>query len=69
MAHQTTPRSYRCSYHPKDSFGHAVLSESGVLPSIQLKARSASQAEALAWATVGCPVASVERLEDAEMAT
>lgn len=61
-------RSYRCSYHPKDSFGHVTLSESGVLPSIQLKARSATQAEALAWATVGCPVASVERLDEVAIA-
>jgi hypothetical protein len=60
-------RSYRCSYHPKDKFGYVVLSDTGALPSIRLQAENANQAEMLAWATVGCPIASVERLDEQEV--
>lgn len=60
-------RSYRCTYHPKDQEGRPVASDSGALPSIRVKANSANQAELLAWATTGCNVASVERLEECEV--
>jgi hypothetical protein len=60
-------RSYRCSYHPKEKFDQVALSETGALPSIQLKAKNATQAEMLAWATTGCPIASVERLDEQEV--
>lgn len=61
-------RSYRCTYHPKDKFGQVILSDTGALPSIQLQATSANQAEMLAWATLGCPIASVERLDEVAIA-
>ena len=64
MAQQITEaRSYRCSYHPKDLNGHPVAADSGVLPTIQLKASNAEQAQRAAYAVTGCVVAGVERLE------
>jgi hypothetical protein len=56
-------RSYRCSYHPKDLNGHPVAADSGVLPSIRLKAANAEQAALLASVTTGCVVSNVERIE------
>lgn len=58
-------RSYRATYHPKDVHGHPVASESGVLPSIRLRAPNAEAASLLANAATGCVIAQVERLEDA----
>lgn len=66
MAPQHTPpaRSYRATYHPKDQNGYPVVSESGVLPSIRLKAPNAEAAALLAGATTGSVIAGVERLDD-----
>ena len=61
-------RSYRCTYHPTDGYGRAQLSESGVLPIVQVKAASAEQAQRVAAAITGCAIESVERVEDAEVA-
>lgn len=60
-------RSYRCSYHPKDLNGHPVAADSGVLPSIRLKAANAEQAACLAFITTGCVVSNVERVEAEEL--
>lgn len=54
-------RSYRCSYHPKDTFGTPIAAESGVLPFVQIKAANAEQAQRAAFHVTGCPIASVER--------
>lgn len=59
-------RSYRCTYHPADGYGRAQLSESGVLPIIQVKAASAEHAQRAAQALTGCAIESVERVEDAD---
>ncbi len=65
---QVTPaRSYRCTYHPRDSHGSTQLSESG-LPIVQVKAASAEHAMRAAAAITGCAIESVERVEDAEVA-
>lgn len=61
-------RSYRCSYHPKDLNGHPTAADSGVLPSIRLKAANAEQAARLAFITTGCVVSNVERVEAEELA-
>lgn len=65
MAQQQTPaaRSYRATYHHKDTNGHPVASDSGVLPSIRLQAPNAEAAALLAGATTGCVIANVERIE------
>lgn len=57
------PRSYRATYYPKDLHGHPVASESGVLPSIRIRAANAEQAAMLAHATTGCVIALTERIE------
>ena len=65
---QVTPaRSYRCTYHPRDAHGGTQLSETDVLPIVQVKAASAEHAMRAAAAITGCAVESVERLEDAEV--
>eukprot|EP01041_Mallomonas_annulata_P017243 gene17243-35624_t len=56
-------RSYRCTYFPKDKQGIPQPCDSGALPSIQVQACNANQAELLAGATVNGLVASVERIE------
>ena len=61
-------RSYRCTYHPTDGYGRVQLSESGVLPIVQVKAASAEQAQRAAAAITGCSIESVERVEDSEAA-
>jgi hypothetical protein len=64
MAHQIPgARSYRATYHHKDTNGHPVPSDSGVLPSIRLQAANAEAAALLAGATTGCVIANVERIE------
>lgn len=64
MAHQThAGRSYRCTYHPKDTNGFPVAAETGVLPSIRVQAANAEQAALLAHATTGCVIALTERIE------
>ena len=60
----TPTRSYRCAYHPVDAFGNAQVSESGVLPTVQLRAPSAEHARRVAHVVTGCAIESVERIED-----
>ena len=60
------PSSYRCFFVPKDHFGHLTPYESGVLPFIQVKASSAEVATRVAHHVTGCPVSSVERIEQVE---
>jgi hypothetical protein len=60
-----TPRRYRCSYQPQDRDRVPVLSDTGVLPFVQVQARSAEEAQRAAWATVGAPIVVVERVEEA----
>lgn len=62
MHNQITPlRSYRCHYTPQTDRGFPILSESGVLPFVQLRAANAEAAQRAAHHVTGCPVASVER--------
>ena len=64
MAHPAHPgRSYRCTYHPKDTNGFPVAAETGVLPSIRVQAANAEQAALLAPAATGCVIALAERIE------
>lgn len=64
MAQQISEaRSYRCSYHPKDQYGNPIAADSGVLPTIQVKAANAEHAQRAAFAVTGCVVSSVERLD------
>ncbi|HWH75063.1 MAG TPA: hypothetical protein VNV16_12450 [Methylibium sp.] len=66
---QTTPRSYRCHYTPKDRNGYPVPSDTGVLPFVQVRAANAEEAQRAAYALTGCPIASVERIEPREPRT
>lgn len=59
-----TPRRYRCAYAPLDRDRVPVVNDTGVLPSVQVQARNAEDAQRLAHATVGCPIVQVERIED-----
>lgn len=56
-------RRYRCTYTPLDRDGHPVPSDTGVLPYVQVQAANAEDAQRLAYATVGCPIAEVQRVE------
>ncbi len=56
-------RSYRCSYHPADRAGFATISETGVLPFVQLRAPDAEEAQRLAHHLTGCAISEVQRLE------
>ena len=58
-------RSYRCHYTPLDRYGFPVPSDSGLLPFVQIKACNAEHAQRAAFATIGCPISHVERLEEA----
>ena len=59
-------RSYRCAYHPKDAWGNPLPSDTGVLPTVQLKAADAEHAQRAAQVVTGCSIASVERIEAEE---
>jgi hypothetical protein len=59
-----TKRSYRCFYTPLDREGYPIPADSGVLPFVQVQADNAEHAQRAAFNTTGCPVASVERLEE-----
>lgn len=59
----TSHRSYRCSYHPTDSAGFASISETGVLPFVQLRAAGAEEAQRLAHHITGCAISDVQRLD------
>lgn len=56
-------RSYRCTYTPLDRDGYPQPNETGVLPTVQVRAHSAEQAQRAAYATVRAPIVQVERLE------
>jgi hypothetical protein len=60
---QGTPRSYRCTYFPKDANGWPLPADSGVLPHVQVQAANAEQAHLLAHGATGCPIAEVVRIE------
>lgn len=60
---QTSERSYRCHYTPLDRDRLPVLTESGILPFIQLRAAGAEAAQRAAHALTGCPIVEVQRLE------
>lgn len=57
-------RPYRAFYTPLDRDRFPVLSESGLLPFVQLRASNAEHAQRAAFAVVGCPISHVERLEE-----
>lgn len=61
-----TQRSYRCTYWPRDAAGRPIESESGVLPSVRVKADDAEGAARAASYLTGCAVSQVERIEDDE---
>lgn len=56
-------RSYRCAYTPLDLNRVPLASDTGVLPTLQVRARNAEEAQRLAFATIGCPIVMVERLD------
>ena len=58
-------RSYRCYFTPRDALGHLASSDTGTLPFVQVKAANAEAALISAQHVTGCPVAQVERLEQA----
>jgi hypothetical protein len=60
-----TARSYRCHYAPVSRDGVPQLSDTGVLPALQVQAASAEEAQRLAFATIGCPIVEVLRLDGA----
>jgi hypothetical protein len=55
--------SYRCYYTPLDSDHRPVLSETGVLPYIDVRAGNAEQAQRAAHKKLHAPIAQVERRE------
>jgi hypothetical protein len=57
-------RSYRCHYTPLDGSGFPVPSDSGLQPFVQVKTDNAEHALRAAFATVGCPISHVERLDE-----
>lgn len=63
--HITTLRSYRATLVPPgtDYDQIEIKAGHGTLPTVQLKARNASQAELLAHHVTGLPVLSVDRVE------
>lgn len=67
-APQANTRSYRCSFFPKDDRGVVHLVDSGALPSIRVQARNGGEAELLGNAMVNGVVATVERIDDHQVA-
>lgn len=67
--HDHPTRSYRCYYTPLDRHGFPVASDSGILPFLQVKATSAEHAQIAAHAIGKCPIAHVERIEEASPIT
>lgn len=67
-APQASTRSYRCSFFPKDDHGVVHLIDSGALPSIRVQARNGCEAELLGNAMVNGVVATVERIDDHQVA-
>jgi hypothetical protein len=63
MANITALRSYRCTYWPKDQNGRPVITDTGVLPFVRVRASNAEGAATAAhWAT-GCCITEVSRVE------
>jgi hypothetical protein len=60
-----TSKSYRAFYTPLDRNRFPVVSDSGLLPFVQVRAPNAEHAQRAAFATIGCPISHVERLEEA----
>ncbi len=60
---QTPASSYRCHYTPLDRDGFPVLTDTGILPFVQVQASGAEAAQRAAHAVTGCPIAEVQRLE------
>ena len=58
-------RSYRAYYTPLDRDGYPAPSDSGVMPFLQVRAANAEAAQRAAHALTSCPIANVERLEEA----
>lgn len=58
-------RRYRAYYAPLDRDRFPVPCDTGVLPFVQVQANDAEAAQRAAHALTGCPIASVERLEEA----
>lgn len=56
-------RRYRCSYTPRDAFGHLNPSDTGAAPFVQFRAASAATALDLAQRVTGCPVIDATRIE------
>ncbi|CAA2108229.1 hypothetical protein [Variovorax paradoxus] len=56
-------RRYRCSYTPRDTFGHLNPSDTGAAPFVQFRAANAEQAVELAQKVTGCPVIEAIRIE------
>lgn len=59
----TAKRPYRAYYSPLDQYRTPIVSESGVLPFVQLQAANAESAQRAAHAVTGCPIERVERIE------
>lgn len=60
----TALRSYRCYHYPKTPNGQPpAVSETGVLPYVQVRAASATHAMQAAAALTGCVIDRAERLE------
>lgn len=61
---QVTPsRSHRRYHYPKTPYGQPVVSETGVLPFVQVRASSATRAMEKAAAVTGCVIDQAERQE------
>lgn len=58
-------RSYRCFYTPRDKRGYPLAPDIGILPFVQLRAGNAELAQRAAHHITGCPVADVQRIEQA----
>jgi len=62
-ARTTSSRRYRCTYTPRDAFGHLNPSDTGAAPFVQFRAANAEQALNIAQHVTGCPVIEATRIE------
>lgn len=56
-------RRYRCTYTPRDGFGHLNPSDTGAAPFVQFRAVNAAAALDIAHRVTGCPVIEATRIE------
>ncbi|WP_445289096.1 hypothetical protein [Variovorax atrisoli] len=56
-------RSYRCTFTPRNAFGHLNPSDTGTAPFVQFHAANAEQALDIAQHVTGCPVIEAVRIE------